>query len=178
MTAALVDQPMHGKVTLAADGSAVYTPTADFFGTDSFTYRVDDATDLVAEKTTVMLKVENINDAPVLAAATVTAEEGNNVTVAVKATDVDGDALSYTWSQTSGTSVDFTQSGDAISFTAPAPGELVFSVTASDGTVASEPVNVTVTVNAKPVVDDDGGALGWIATLLLPLAFIRRKRAA
>lgn len=34
----------HGSLTLNADGSYEYLPDSDFFGTDSFTYSVDDGT--------------------------------------------------------------------------------------------------------------------------------------
>jgi hypothetical protein len=36
--------PTHGMVSLKADGSFVYTPTKDFVGTDSFTYKVTSGT--------------------------------------------------------------------------------------------------------------------------------------
>jgi large repetitive protein len=36
-------KPKHGTVTVASDGSYVYTPAAGFVGTDSFTYTVRDA---------------------------------------------------------------------------------------------------------------------------------------
>ncbi|MBZ5723524.1 MAG: tandem-95 repeat protein [Acidobacteriia bacterium] len=39
LTAALVSQPAHGALTLSADGSFTYTPTAGFSGADSFTYQ-------------------------------------------------------------------------------------------------------------------------------------------
>ncbi len=39
MTAALVSGPAHGSLTLNANGSFTYTPAANYFGTDSFTYR-------------------------------------------------------------------------------------------------------------------------------------------
>jgi hypothetical protein len=39
LTATLVRGPAHGSVTLAADGSFVYTPTANFTGADTFTYQ-------------------------------------------------------------------------------------------------------------------------------------------
>jgi VCBS repeat-containing protein len=42
LTAVLVDEPLHGTVTLAADGSFEYTPDADFNGTDRFAYAADD----------------------------------------------------------------------------------------------------------------------------------------
>ena len=57
--------PTNGTVDLAADGTFTYTPDANFFGTDSFTYEVNDgngATDLA----TVTIDIEPVNDAPVI----------------------------------------------------------------------------------------------------------------
>jgi VCBS repeat-containing protein len=42
LTFAVVTQPAHGTLSLSADGNFTYTPTAGFFGTDSFTYRAND----------------------------------------------------------------------------------------------------------------------------------------
>jgi VCBS repeat-containing protein len=42
LTAALVDNPQHGQVTLNPNGAFVYTPHVNFHGTDSFTYRAND----------------------------------------------------------------------------------------------------------------------------------------
>ncbi len=42
ITAGLVTGPASGTLTLNADGSFTYTPTANFNGTDSFTYRAGD----------------------------------------------------------------------------------------------------------------------------------------
>ncbi|MCB9920997.1 MAG: DUF3105 domain-containing protein [Planctomycetaceae bacterium] len=42
LTASLISQPSNGSVTFNNDGSFVYTPNADFFGSDSFTYRASD----------------------------------------------------------------------------------------------------------------------------------------
>jgi hypothetical protein len=39
MTAAVVSQPTHGVLTFNANGSFGYTPTTDYIGPDSFTYR-------------------------------------------------------------------------------------------------------------------------------------------
>ena len=44
LTAALVESPLHGSVTFNSGGSFVYTPDADFRGTDLFTYSTDDGT--------------------------------------------------------------------------------------------------------------------------------------
>lgn len=42
LTAALVDPPAHGTLTLNSDGSLVYSPAADYSGPDSFTYNASD----------------------------------------------------------------------------------------------------------------------------------------
>ena len=42
LTASLDSGPAHGTLTLNADGSFVYTPTTNYVGTDSFTYKASD----------------------------------------------------------------------------------------------------------------------------------------
>ncbi len=44
LTAIKVSDPAHGTVTLSDDGSFVYTPTANYTGADSFTYKANDGT--------------------------------------------------------------------------------------------------------------------------------------
>lgn len=63
LTALLVAGPAHGAVSLDPDGSFAYTPAADFFGVDSFTYRASDGASL-SLPTTVTLTIEPRNDAP------------------------------------------------------------------------------------------------------------------
>jgi hypothetical protein len=38
----IVDAPAHGTATATADGHVIYTPAADFSGTDTFTYSIAD----------------------------------------------------------------------------------------------------------------------------------------
>src|SRR5262249_1996917 len=42
LTAVLVSGPVHGSLTLSADGSFSYAPAADYNGGDSFTYKAFD----------------------------------------------------------------------------------------------------------------------------------------
>ncbi len=44
LTASKVSNPVHGVVTLAADGSFSYTPSDGYLGPDSFSYRASDGT--------------------------------------------------------------------------------------------------------------------------------------
>lgn len=44
LSAFLLTTPSHGNLSFNSDGSFVYTPTGDFIGTDSFTYKANDGT--------------------------------------------------------------------------------------------------------------------------------------
>jgi VCBS repeat-containing protein len=110
-------RPAHGTVTMAADGSYSYVPHANYNGTDSFTYRVSDGNGGITTAT-VTINLAAVNDAPVANAAPIAGIEDTVVTGRVVATDVDGDALSYTL------------------VSAPAHGALTF---ASDGSYTFAP---------------------------------------
>ncbi|WP_407309719.1 Ig-like domain-containing protein [Pseudomonas sp. nanlin1] len=90
--------PSHGTLVLNADGSYLYTPDANFNGSDSFTYQVTDA-DGATVSATVSLSVTPVNDAPV-ALGSVAAQTGVdsspfNLALAGRFADVDGDTLFY-----------------------------------------------------------------------------------
>jgi len=90
---AIVSPPAHG--TAVVDGEqVVYTPEADFHGTDAFTYRVCDPAGLCATET-VTVEVTPVNDAPVALddAWAVPADATTPLDVALNDQDVDGDAL-------------------------------------------------------------------------------------
>jgi hypothetical protein len=79
----------------------------------------------------------------------------SRVTLSGIGTDPDGDPLTYQWTQVSGTSVTLQNpTSPSTSFTAPGvDGDLVFSLTASDGKALSIPSNVTVhVVDRRPTV--------------------------
>lgn len=59
----IVGQPLSGSAIID-NNKIIYTPDADFNGTDSFIYTVSNASDLIAAAT-VIVTVEPINDAPI-----------------------------------------------------------------------------------------------------------------
>jgi len=63
LTAVLGSGPSHGNLVLNANGSFTYTPTANYFGPDSFTYRASDGL-LTSNLATVSLTILPVNDAP------------------------------------------------------------------------------------------------------------------
>ena len=92
---ALAGGPAHGQVTIAADGRYVYTPAADYHGSDSFTYRVGDGQG-GANVYTVGVTVNAVNDAPTAAdAAFVTAEDASYAASLPAARDIDRDPGAY-----------------------------------------------------------------------------------
>ena len=60
--------PENGVLELGSDGSFVYTPRANFFGTDSFTYRVSLETPggILTDTALVEITVDPVNDAPIV----------------------------------------------------------------------------------------------------------------
>ena len=55
--------PSHGTVVLNADGALVYTPTANYSGTDSFTYLANDGK-LSSNIATVTITVDPVAVTP------------------------------------------------------------------------------------------------------------------
>lgn len=139
--------------TVALVGNSVrFTPTADYSGTGSFTYTVTASarTSLVA---TVMVTVAAVNDGPTAnAGSDQTVASGATFTLSGSGTDPEGDSLTYTWSQTAGTSVaSFSTTQASPTITAPtlqssdSAVTLTFSLSVSDGSAsASDTVDVTV----------------------------------
>ncbi len=74
LSARLVDDVKNGVLALNANGSFVYTPNANFNGSDSFTYEVSDdggtanGGDDTGNTVTVTITVNSVNDAPVAVA--------------------------------------------------------------------------------------------------------------
>ena len=67
-TAVLGTGPTAGTLTLAPNGGFTYTPNANFKGSDSFTYFVNDGALQSALPATVTLTVSAVNDAPTITA--------------------------------------------------------------------------------------------------------------
>ncbi len=66
LTVTAVTQGANGSVAITNGGADVsYTPNANFFGSDSFTYTVSDGNG-GSDTATVNITVTNVNDAPVL----------------------------------------------------------------------------------------------------------------
>ena len=143
----------------------MYTPDANFHGEDSFIYKAFDGT-AYSEETTVTITVTSINDAPVAVEDAYTTDEDTVLTVLVidgvlaNDTDVDGDTLTAVLvSDVSNGTLALADDGSFV-YTPNANyfGSDSFTYKASDGTLESEPVTVTITVglvNDWVVANDD-----------------------
>ena len=94
LVASVVDQPAHGSLVFSADGSYTYTPDANFNGSDSFTYKVNDGT-ADSGIQTITITVNPVNDAPVALDGSITTNEDAAITGSVSFSDIDvpADAL-------------------------------------------------------------------------------------
>jgi len=82
LTATKLTDPANGTLVFNADGTFTYTPDADWFGVDSFTYKLNDGAE-DSSVATVTLDVAPVNDAPVAADDVIPGPGGGAVSVAV-----------------------------------------------------------------------------------------------
>lgn len=176
--------PAHGTAVPAADGRVRYTPSADYCGADSFSYRVSDA-ECSSNEALVSIDVTPVNDDPVALPDTITVPEDAIVTIDVLANDSDVDEGSGCGSGLDASSVvlvTLPALGDAqptvdggISYraTSGACGVDSFTYRVADGAGATSEAVVTVTitpVNVAPVAAPDAAVVPEGQATLVPVA--------
>ncbi len=146
--------PAQNGTTSISGQQVVYSPSLNFVGTDSFTYRVSDG--VLSDTASVTVTVNAVNDAPVAEAG---ADQSVRVSQSVSldgslSSDVEGDALGYGWQQTGGPRVTLnTPTLSRTTFIVPAtPTILTFrlSVTDEQG-LASSSSQVVITVTDEAI---------------------------
>ena len=171
ITAALVAPPTHGSLTFQTDGSFVYFPAANFFGTDTFTYQNSDG-QLQGNIATVTIKSHGV---PVAVAENFSTPENTLLVVPASGllandTNPNGGTLRavVAYSEFNGT----LQSNADGSFTympkANFFGTDSFSYYIDDGSYMSGSVTDTITVthvNQPPRAADDSFSIDEDSTL-------------
>lgn len=155
-----VSDPPHGTAQSVGPHNVEYTPSADFCGTDNFTYTVSDGS--LTDTGSVTVNVTCVNDGPHANDDSATTAEDVAVTVDVLANDVDpeGDPLTITAASDPPHGTATVNGGASITYT-PDPdfcGADSFSYTISDGGESDVGLVVPVTVvchNDAPVANDD-----------------------
>ena len=163
LTYTIVNQPAHG--TLSGTGAnRTYTPAANFYGTDSFTFRVNDG-ELDSDAATVNVTVTAVNDAPTASGNAYTTNEDTALNIAapgVLANDSDVENNPLTAILVSGPangSLTLNANGSfAYTPNLNFYGSDSFTYKANDGSLNSNTVTVTITVapvNDAPVASND-----------------------
>ena len=163
LTFQVVDLPAQGTVELTSlsTGAFSYTPAADFFGTDTFTFRVHDA--LVPSNTaSYTIRVNPVNDAPRVSDGEGATDEDEPLSGTLSAFDVEDDPLTFSIvaQGTKGTAVLDDASTGEFTYTPfqDLYGTDTFTFKAADAGADSVPATFVVTiapVNDPPVTVSD-----------------------
>ncbi len=155
-TVSLTSAPLLGTAVINADGSILYTPRLNAFGTDTFNYTVTVGTQ-VSNAASITVTITPVNDAPVANPDSLTAIANIAATLNVTSNDTDPDGAADIVAVASLSAVTpvpgtlgtatATAVGKTVSFRATAAGIYSFTYRAQDaaGTL-SNPTTVTVTV--------------------------------
>ena len=144
-TIGIVTAPVNGTLTISGT-TVTYTPSANFNGSDSFTYSVTQNSETATAVVTI--SVGPINDAPTIdSPLSLRAVSGATAVADLSISDVDGDALTLSLEGTDAASFSISSDGVLTFKTAPdffAKSTYSVTVVASDGTLTTSQV---ITVN-------------------------------
>ncbi len=154
----IVDQPQFGTLgeMNATTNTVPYTPNPDAIaGTDSFTYTVNDGTVDSQPATVSITLVSMPNQPPTAQAGNATIIQGTPKDIKLNATDPDADdqlVFSIVNRPINGQLGEINQENQTVSYTPNEDftGSDIFTYQVNDGTVDSEPIQVTITVGAPP----------------------------
>ncbi len=159
-----VTQGAQGTVTMSG-GLPLYTPAANYFGPDSFTYTLSDGkggTDVA----TVSVTVNNVQDSPSASPDAATTLEDTPADVSVLANDSDADGNTLTvFAVSAATHGTVTLTATTVRYVPQANyfGPDAFTYSVNDGTgrsVSGVAVSITVTpVNDGPTAGNDAGSV-------------------
>ncbi|NVJ60632.1 MAG: S8 family serine peptidase [Gammaproteobacteria bacterium] len=152
-----------------------FAPDADFNGMLEVVVTVSDTVNSTdTESATFMVNVTPVNDAPVVSTSSNSSGRGM-INLLSNVNDVDGDSLTYSWTQVSGPSVTITAADKAQAVILPEDiggGDYVFELTVNDGTVSvSSQTSISVSGDSS-----SSGSLYWMLGGLMLLAGFRRRK--
>ena len=163
--------PDNGSVVVNSDNTLTYTPSLNFYGTDSFTYTV--TVGAVFSSAAVTITVNGVNDLPIInsLSSTLTPDENQTAVVTVNASDVETSSLSYSISGTDRSFFSISNSGVLTFNSAPdyespsdadADNSYAITISVGDGTATT---SQAVTVDVQNVADQVSGVAvdGYVA---------------
>ena len=149
LTYAILTPPAHGALSGTLP-NVIYTPGANYHGSDSFTFKANDGK-ADSNTATVSVTVIAVNDAPAANPQSVTTNQNTAKAVTLTANDADGDILTYVvvtppaHGTLSGTLPNLTYT-PAANYTGPDS----FTFKANDGKADSKITTVSITVSSPP----------------------------
>jgi len=150
LTYIVVAGPSNGGLTGTAP-NLIYTPNANYNGSDSFAFRVNDGY-VSSSATTVSITVTAVNDTPAATAQSVSVSHNTATAITLAGSDVEGSALTYTV-VTNPTNGSLTGTAPSLTYTPNSgySGSDSFTFRVNDGTADSAAATVTLTVAAAAV---------------------------
>ena len=153
------------------DNSILYTPVANWFGTDSFTYTAGDGS--ASDSATVSITVNSVSDSPTAVddAAFIRQDGSASINVLANDWEADGDAFSFAGITQPAAGTATWSSVDHMIIYVPNPGffgvdQFTYSIADFDGT---ETATVTVTVNGAPSPQNDSASTSMATAVDVPV---------
>jgi VCBS repeat-containing protein len=153
-----VTNPARGTATVNADGTFIYTPAANYNGTDSFTYKICDV-DNDCSTATVTITITPVNDVPIAVNDNYTTAMNTPVVGTAQGNDTPSGDGGNVWTKVTDPShgtVTMTLSG-AFTYTPAAgyagPDSFTYKVCDVDGDCST--ATVTIRINGVPVAVND-----------------------
>ena len=146
ITFSIDTNPSNGSLS-GTPPNLIYAPDADYNGSDSFTFIVNDGT-VDSAAATVSITVNPTNDQPTANAQNLNTDEDNALNITLAGNDIDGDGLTFSVS-TSPSNGSISGTPPNITYTPNANfnGADSFTFVANDGTVDSAAATISITVN-------------------------------
>ncbi len=161
LTIIAITTPALGSVVNNGDGTITYTPAADLYGTDSFSYTIADGNGGTASAL-VTIEIIPVNDPPMAVGDTAVVDEDEVVIIPVldNDSDVDGDTIQLVAVTAPAHGVAVINPDGTITYTPYADynGPDSFSYTNTDGNGAMATATVFITINPvndAPIANDD-----------------------
>ncbi|MEM7790578.1 MAG: Ig-like domain-containing protein, partial [Verrucomicrobiota bacterium] len=167
---AVTVEPSNGTLSgIAPD--LTYTPNANFFGIDAFSFTVADA-EVISAPAEVSLNVTAVNDPPTTSEQSFNVQEDAQLVETLAAFDVEGAPLSFTLVQSATDGILNFNADGTFTYTPNADfsGFDSFSFNLSDGVAFTGPVSVQLAiaaVNDAPVANDDSASVDEDNTVIL-----------
>ena len=156
LTYMIVSQPNQGILSLVSGSNTIYTPNANYFGTDTFQFKVNDGT-TESGSATVTITINPINDNPTATSLTMSTKINTPMAISLSATDPDTDNLTYqVTSQPSNGNLLGPPPIQTLTYTPNTDysGTDSFTFIANDGSLDSNIAIVSIKVNIPPIATE------------------------